>query len=392
MVRPLALRATAIALALPLGLFGGVAAPLALAAEDRVPHAAPAVDAPAVIPSGKFQPAEFQPRIMEGYPAWIIDRLKLRDQKILDDLGDKHSSGAVPSALIIFRAAEWTPGSKITVAFNGGTPRLHALIERIVSEWSEFANIKFDFGRDANGHYRTWSPSDLDYKADVRVAFQADGYWSAIGKDAINPDLYQPGTQTLNLHGYDLSLPFGFEGIARHEFGHVLGLEHEHQSPVVTCDFRWADDPGYVPTTDQSGAFTHDSKNRFPGIYTYMEGPPNKWSKPQIDFNLLPLSKTEDAPVTAYSIGPFDKLSIMKYYYPDWMFASGKNSKCYSPSENYDLSAEDKQLIAASYPKDATAAATLLEKKRQAIELVLSQVPQSSLLAKGLQLKQQRLQ
>jgi hypothetical protein len=74
------------------------------------------------------------------------------------------------------------------------------------------------------------------------------------------------------------------------------------------------------------------------------------------------------------------------------MFVSGKNSQCYSPNENYDLSAEDKQLIAASYPKDATAAAALLEKKRQAIESVLSQVPQSSLLAKGLQLKQQKLQ
>jgi hypothetical protein len=362
-----------------------IAAPNAIKANGRIA-------APAAIPSGQIQPAQFQPRIMEGYPAWIIDRLKLRDQKILDDLGDKLGSGAVPSALIVLRTAEWSPGSTITVAFNGGTPRLHALLERIVSEWSEFANIKFDFGRDASGHYRTWSPSDLDYKADVRVAFNGDGYWSVVGKNTINPDLYQPGTQTMNLQGFDSSLPYGFEGVARHEFGHVLGLEHEHQSPVVTCGFRWADDPGYVPTTDQSGAFTHDAQNRFPGIYTYMEGPPNKWSKQQVDYNLLPLSKVDNIPVTDYSIGPFDKLSIMKYYYPDRMFVSGKNSQCYSPNENYDLSAEDKQLIAASYPKDATAAAALLEKKRQAIESVLSQVPQSSLLAKGLQLKQQKLQ
>ncbi len=124
-----------------------------------------------------------------------------------------------------------------------------------------------------------------------------------------------------------------------------------------------------------------------------MEGPPNKWSKQQVDFNLLPLSKIEtDVPVSAYSIGPFDKLSIMKYYYPDWMFVSGKSSQCYSVAENYDLSSEDKQLIAAYYPKGATAAASLVEQKRKAIETVLSQVPETSLLAKQLQLKQQKLQ
>jgi hypothetical protein len=73
------------------------------------------------------------------------------------------------------------------------------------------------------------------------------------------------------------------------------------------------------------------------------------------------------------------------------MFVAGKNSVCYSPNVNYDLSAEDKQLIAAYYPKAGAAAAALQEKKRQAVESVLSQVPQTSLLAKELQLKQQRL-
>src|SRR5277367_5459814 len=102
MVSPVALRATAIALALPLGWFGGAAAPLALAAEDRVPHAAPAVEdrvphaAPAVEDRQIFVPKEeFQPRIKEGYPAAYIERLKQRDQKILDDLGDKRDLNAV---------------------------------------------------------------------------------------------------------------------------------------------------------------------------------------------------------------------------------------------------------------------------------------------------------
>src|SRR5208282_5945290 len=163
MARPVALHATAIALALPLGLFGGAVAPLALAAEDRVPHATPAAENRLT-----FVPKEeFQLRIKEGYPAAIIERLKQRDQKILDDLGEKRDLSAVTSGLIILRTDDWAPGSTITVAFNGGNPRLHALIERIVSEWAEYANIHFDFGRDASGRYRTWSTTDLDYKADV---------------------------------------------------------------------------------------------------------------------------------------------------------------------------------------------------------------------------------
>jgi hypothetical protein len=388
MVRPVALHATAIALALPLGLFGGAAAPLAQAAEDRVPHASPAVDNGAT-----FDPKEqFQARVKEGFPATYIERLKQRDQKILADLGDKRDSSAARSGLIILRTDEWAPGSTITVAFNGGNPRLHALIEKLVSEWSEFGNIRFDFGRDATGHYRTWSATDLDYKADVRVAFNAPGYWSAIGKDSVNPDINQPGSQTLNLQGFDVSLPMNYEGTIRHEFGHVLGLEHEHQSPVVKCDFRWDDDKGYVRTTDQYGQFVADKQGHQPGIYTSMEGPPNNWSKEQIDFNLRQLTVVSDAPVSDYNVGAFDKLSIMKYYYDDWMFVSGKNSQCYSPGVNFDLSAEDKKLIAAYYPKNTAAATVQLEQKRKAIETVLSQVPAGSSLAKQLQVKQQKLQ
>jgi len=337
-------------------------------------------------------PAQFQPRIMEGYPDWYIERLAARERKILDDLGPRRNALGVRSGLIILNSEEWKPGSVVTVAFNGGTPRLHALIERIASVWSQYGNIKFDFGRDASGHYRTWSPTDIDYKANVRVGFQAAGFWSAIGQDSINPDINQPVNETLNLGGYDQSLPYEFAGIIRHEFGHALGLEHEHQSPTVACDFRWDDDPGYVRTTDKYGQFVKDSQGRRPGIYTMMAGPPNNWPKAKVDFNLRQLTTLHpDVPVADYSMGQFDKLSIMKYYYDDSMFVSGKNSPCYSPTTNYELSAEDKKRIAMYYPSGG-AVATRLEQKKATIESVLTQVPQSSLLAKELQARKGRLQ
>ena len=128
----------------------------------------------------------------------------------------------------------------------------------------------------------------------------------------------------MNLQGFDVSLPVDFEGITRHEFGHTLGLDHEHQSPLVTRDFRWDDGAGCVRTIDQFGQFVADAQGRHPGIYTFMEGPPNSWSKEMIDFNLRQLTTINDTPVSAYSVDTFDKLSIMKYYYDDWMFVAGK--------------------------------------------------------------------
>jgi hypothetical protein len=41
------------------------------------------------------------------------------------------------------------------------------------------------------------------------------------------------------------------------------------------AQFRWFDDPGYVPTQDPSGNYIPDPDGRRPGIYTVLNGPPN---------------------------------------------------------------------------------------------------------------------
>jgi hypothetical protein len=372
---PVHVRATTLGLVACLG-FGGLAAALG---QETQP-----IEEPKEL---------FQPRIIEGYPDWVVERLAARNRKILDDLGPQRNAKGANIGLILLNTEEWKPASVITVAFNGGTPRLHALIERIASVWSRYGNVKFDFGRDASGRYRSWSPTDnTDYRADIRIGFQAAGFWSAIGRDSVNPDLYQPIRQTMNFEGFDKSLPYSFAGIIKHEFGHSLGLEHEHQSPVLACDFRWDDEPGYVRTTDKFGQFIKDSNGRQPGLYTTMGGPPNNWSKATIDHNLRQITTLNpEVSLSAYSMGEFDKLSIMKYYYPDWMFLSGKNSLCYSTGENYELSAEDQKRIAMYYPVSG-AVGMALQRKKAAIEQVLTEIPSSSLLAKELQARKGRLQ
>jgi hypothetical protein len=147
-----------------------------------------------------------------------------------------------------------------------------------------------------------------------------------------------------------------------HEFGHALGFEHEHASPTDGCDaqFRWDDDPGYVPTTDQFGQYTIDPSGKRPGIYTTLGGPPNSWDRAKIDFNLRQLKDS-----SAYITSAFDNRSIMKYFFEDWMFVDGKHCTCYS-EPNLVLSAGDIAGVRAAYPPANAANGLVLDADQKA--------------------------
>lgn len=84
--------------------------------------------------------------------------------------------------------------------------------------WEHWANIRFD--------EETSDPAN----ANIRVGFDtSDGSWSSIGQLAKK----QEGV-TLNLGDLDsVAEPSGEDfGTILHEFGHVLGMAHEHQSPI----------------------------------------------------------------------------------------------------------------------------------------------------------------
>src|SRR5262249_7777156 len=104
------------------------------------------------------------------------------------------------------------------------------------SEWTKHANLEFDFGAPT---YRSCQPGVF---ANIKIKFdlhdQYGLYWSYVGTDSLefeaSMNLGNLGEDTLPVRMTD---PVA-KGIILHEFGHAIGLEHEHQSPSAACDLE----------------------------------------------------------------------------------------------------------------------------------------------------------
>jgi Astacin (Peptidase family M12A) len=222
---------------------------------------------------------------------------------------------------------------KLRVCFYGGGQEARETIRDLASEWEQPDNsIRFDWGKKG---FRDCEKTAAKRLMHIRVAFSEPGYYSMVGTGSIlMPDR---AANSMNLEGFGamsrdeiMSKYDGYlAGTVRHEFGHAIGLNHEHQSPKASCekDFDW------------------DS------IYKEFEGPPNNWDKATIDSNLRQESDP-DIVSTKY-----DPLSIMKYYYDAKMFKNGDKSACYTEGENKEISALDRKTVAFMYPGTPEAAA-----------------------------------
>ena len=190
----------------------------------------------------------------------------------------------------------WMNGSTLRVAFMGGSAVQQATAKTQALWWTQFANLKFDF--------------DNAPDADIRVSFDPnDGAWSYIGTDCKSIPLNQA---TMNLGFLD-------GGTAGHEFGHAIGMAHEHQNPAGGIEWNEA-------------VVIHD-----------LSGPPNNWNEAKIRHNVIDKYSVNQIKGTA-----FDPDSIMLYFFPGTWVKSGIGTHA-----NDVLSVIDEGFIASAeaYPK-----------------------------------------
>ncbi|MGZ8466587.1 MAG: M12 family metallopeptidase [Candidatus Binatia bacterium] len=188
----------------------------------------------------------------------------------------------------------------------GGSTAEQTVAKEQAAWWGAVANLKFDFNNAAN--------------ADIRIAFDPDdGAWSYLGTDCKSIRVNQP---TMNLGFLD-------GGTAAHEFGHAIGLAHEHQNPSGGIEWNEA------------------------VVISELAKSPNFWDEQTARHNVI-------RKYTANQINgtEFDPDSIMLYFFPASWTLNGIATKA-----NDVLSKIDKQFIAGAkmYPKTGGTTSTAVE-------------------------------
>src|SRR5690606_5842579 len=152
----------------------------------------------------------------------------------------------------------WSHGHQITVKFIDHHPLFEAKVKKYAPEWGNYGHIRFRFVDTG--------------QADIRIRFQfGKGSWTLIGTQSkqFSVDL-KTGASVYHTEGTSMNFgwfteetdEYEFKRTILHEFGHALGLFHEHLNP--NANIKW-------------------NKAKVYAYYMQTRG----WTREQVDINIL---------------------------------------------------------------------------------------------------------
>ncbi|HWB78609.1 MAG TPA: outer membrane protein assembly factor BamD [Nannocystaceae bacterium] len=201
----------------------------------------------------------------------------------------------------------WPNGTTLNVHFTDGSMEARKAVAEVAVEWTKHANLKLEFFFDEN------APPPVTH---IRVRFDDPGCNSALGSSS--QYAIDAGDASMRLCYMDRRIgDEWFQRVVLHEFGHAIGMEHEHQSPKA--HFDWDKPFVYKYYKDTSG---------WDAAYV------DQWVFRQIE------AETVDA-------SDYDPDSVMQYSFPA-EFTKDRRAILGS----FALSPMDKEWAAKIYPRE----------------------------------------
>lgn len=201
---------------------------------------------------------------------------------------------SIRARYVLTNGKKWLNGTELTYCFVEGAKSQRTVVKKAFAKWK---SLKIGL---------TFVEVTDPQEALIRIGFDhSDGSWSYVGRDNLT---IPKDERTMNF-GWDLAADDYGMSTALHEIGHAIGFEHEHQSPFSGIEWNKA------------------------AVYKEFTGPPNKWTKSQIDSNIiakLPANKVKGSTwdpdsIMEYEFGP--GLVATPEAYQDGIYPSGALSK-----------------------------------------------------------------